>query len=728
MELPATLDAAVMSLVAALQDRRPESLLNFSARKRLPVILQAEATECGLACLAMIAAYHGYETDIVTLRRRFAISGQGANLKGIMDLAGRLHLSTRALRLEVEQMKDLQLPAILHWNLNHFVVLKAVSGRKVIIHDPAVGERKLSLETLSGNFTGVALELTPTEAFEQGEQRRVLKLSQFWTQIRGLKRSLLQIFMLALLLQVCSIVSPYYMQTVVDDVLLRNDENLLLVLALGFGLLLLIQIFINTLREFVILYLSSRLSIQMAANLFRHLIRLPMDYFYKRHMGDVVSRFGSLDTVQNLLTTGLIAALVDGVLVLITLGVMLVYSIKLSMIVIAAVVLYAILRLALYRQLRMLTEESIVAKAKLDSHFMESIRAAQTIKLFQKENDRQGQWQNHMADSMNRNIQVSKWNVFYDLINSLITGLENLLVVYFAAMAVMGNVMTIGMLYAFMSYKNRFVGSMSNLVGKWIEWKMLSLHLERLSDIAFTPAEAVDSHSLVSRSEQDEEWGSEEQIGGEIEVQNLGFRYSDIDQDVFSGVSFTIKPGEAVVITGPSGCGKTTLMKCLMGLLTPTEGKILIDGQPIDHQSHYRSQIAAVMQDDRLMSGSVADNIACFSHKTDMDRIRTCARQGSIHREIMTMPMQYNTLVGDMGTSLSGGQYQRILLARALYRKPRILFLDEATSHLDIQNEAAISHHVRQLSITRIVVAHRQETVASADRKIDMANMDAETG
>lgn len=725
-----------MSLTAAPQDRRPESLLKFTHRKRLPVILQAEATECGLACLAMIADYHGYGTDIVTLRQRFAISGQGANLKGLMDLAGRLHFSTRALRLEVEQMKELQMPAILHWNLNHFVVLKKVLARSVVIHDPAVGERKLSLEVLARHFTGVALELTPTEEFEQGEQRRVLKFSHFWTQISGLKRSLVQVFALALLLQICSIVSPYYMQTVVDDVLLRNDENLLLVLALGFGLLLLIQIFINTLREFVILYLSSRLSIQMAANLFRHLIRLPMDYFYKRHMGDIVSRFGSLDTVQNLLTTGLIAALVDGVLVLITLVVMLAYSIKLSLIVIAAVVLYAILRLALYRQFRLLTEESIVAKAKLDSHFMESIRAAQTIKLFQKENDRQGQWQNHMADSMNRNIQVSKWNVYYELINSLITGLENLLVVYFAALAVMGNVMTIGMLYAFMSYKNRFVGSMSNLVGKWIEWKMLGLHLERLSDIAFTPAEAVDAHSLAHPTVKNEETpedrisGESRESGesgesiesGEIEVRNLGFRYSDIDQSVFSGLNFIIRPGEAVAITGPSGCGKTTLMKCLMGLLTPTEGEILVDGQPIDLQPQYRSQIAAVMQDDRLMSGSVADNITCFSHNLDMEDIKTCARQCCIHQEIMNMPMQYNTLVGDMGTSLSGGQYQRILLARALYRKPRFLFLDEATSHLDIGNEAAISHHVRQLSITRILVAHRQETVVSADREIPMTN------
>ena len=724
-----------MDQVTSVYKGRAENLLRFSAKKRLPVILQTEASECGLVCLAMVAAYHGYNTDIVSLRQRFSVSSQGANLKGIMNIAGRMHLSSRALRLELEQVGELQTPAILHWGLNHFVVLKGLAARHVLIHDPALGERKLSMSEFSQSFSGVGLELTPTDEFETGQLRQHLTLSHFWSRISGLKRSLLQILVLALLLQLFSIVSPFYMQTVVDDVLLRNDEALLTVLALGFGLLLLIQVGSNTLRELVILNLTNRLSIQMAANLFRHLLRLPMDYFHKRHMGDVVSRFGSLRTVQELLTTGLVSALVDGTLVLITLGVMFVYSVKLSLVVLAAVVLYSILRLSLYRPLRLSTEESIVAQAKLDSHFMESVRAIQTIKLFQKENDRQGQWQNYMADSMNRNIQVSRWNILYDLLNTLLTGIENLLVVYLAALAVMGNTMSIGMLYAFMSYKNRFVGSMSNLVGKWIEWKMLSLHLERLADIALTTAEKVDEHTQLparkdkrclgpgQRKQQDDDTKEEQGDGvikGHIRVNGLSFRYSDVDQAVFRDISFTIEAGETVAITGASGCGKTTLMKCLIGLLKPTDGEVLIDGHAIHSLSSYRSQLACVMQDDQLMSGSIADNIACFSHEVDMEAIKTCARQCCIHQDIMAMPMQYNTLVGDMGTNLSGGQYQRIILARALYRKPRILFLDEATSHLDTENEAAISHHIKQLSITRVIVAHRPETVASTDRQIVM--------
>lgn len=708
---------------------RPDALLNFWSKRKLPVIHQTEMTECGLVCLAMIAAYHGYKNSIINLRQRFAISSHGTNLKALMNIANRMHFACRPLRLEIEQLNHLQMPAILHWDLNHFVVLKEVKRSHVIIHDPAMGERKLEMTVLARHFTGVALEVTPTDEFETVEIKQTLKLHQFWSRIVGFKRSMLQVLLLALLLQIFSVISPYYMQTVVDDVLLHNDEDLLLVLALGFGMLLFIQLGTNTLREFVILHLSNRLSFQMAANLFRHLIRLPMEYFYKRHLGDIISRFGSLRYVQNILTTGLITAIVDGILVLITLVVMCFYSIRLTLIVITAAALYIFLRIALYRPLRLLTEEEILAKARLDSHFIETIRAMHTIKLFQRENDRQAQWHNYVADSMNKGIHIAKWNVSYGVANTMLTGLENLLVVYFAALSVMGNMMSIGMLYAFMSYKDRFTNSVYSLIGKWIELKMLGLHMDRLADIAFTPIEAVDDHININLEELDKNNTSPavELLQGKIEVRNLEFRYSALDAPVFVNLNFIIEAGETVVITGPSGCGKTTLIKCLMGLLTPTEGEILIDGRPLFKLAHYRSQIAGVMQDDKLMSGTIADNIACFALKVDMGRVHTCARQACIHQEISNLPMQYNTLVGDMGTSLSAGQLQRIMLARALYRGPRILFLDEATSHLDVMNEAAISHHVKQLSITRIIVAHRPETIRSADRQINMVARDAQS-
>jgi len=708
---------------------RVESKLQFNSGKRLPVILQAEMAECGLACLAMIASYHGYETDLLNLRQKFVISSHGTDLQQLINMASRLELAGRPLKLDVGQLGQLRLPCILHWGMDHFVVLKQIKRNKLILHDPEMGERSVDVEEVQHQFTGVALELTPTSEFVPAQHREKLRLRHFWSKIVGLKRSLLNILLLAVLLQLFAIISPFYVQTVIDDVVLRNDTHLLLTLALGFGLLLIIQTATSYLREHLILHLSNSLNVQMAANLFRHLIRLPMEYFSVRHMGDIVSRFGSLNQVREILTTGVLTAILDGILALITLVVMLIYSLKLTVIVLVVVALYALLRWALYRPLRILTEEHIAAQAKHDSHFMESVRAIQTVKLFQKENDRQSQWQNVLVNAINKAIRIERWNINYRTANQFLFGLEGLVVVYFAAMAVIDTTMTLGMFYAFLNYKVRFTGSVNSFIEKFIEIKMLEVHLSRLADIAFTPQESnKHSESAEAFIQQPQlVQNAQDAISGKITANNISFRYADEEPPVFENLSFEIEAGETVVFKGPSGCGKTTLLKCLMGLLSPYEGEIIIDGKALPKHSHYRQHIAAVMQDDQLLSGTIAENIACFEAGINMQKVYACAGMACIHEEISSMPMQYNTLVGDMGSSLSGGQRQRIILARALYREPRILFLDEATSHLDATNEHLISNHIRQLAISRIMVAHREETAASADRRIDLSDLCKQT-
>lgn len=716
---------------------RVESLLHFGRGNRLPVVLQTELAECGLACLAMVASYHGYETDLVSLRRRFSVSSHGVSLKHLRDIAARMHLAPRVLKAdEPDDLASIPLPCVLHWGMNHFVVLKAIERRGVgaaryVVHDPAFGERKLDRTEFDKLFTGIVLELTPTRDFTKADERSTLRFGDFWSRATGLKRSLVQIILLSLLLQVFALVSPFYMQIVIDDVLLRRDTNLLVVLAVGFGLLMLIQLGTDALREFVVLHLSSRLSIQMSANLFRRLIRLPMDYFSKRHMGDVVSRFGSLNEVQQVLTSGMITAIVDGILALLTLWAMYFYSPQLAGVVLVVVCLYAALRWLLYRPFRLLSEEVIIADANENSHFMESIRAIQTIKLFQREIDRQHEWQNRLANTMNKSIQLARWTIGYKMLNGLLFGLENIIVIYLAATAVMGNLMSIGMLFAFMSFKARFIGAMDSLIGQFIQFRMLDLHFGRLADIALTEPDRVDEHDLHEPRSVSSGAGTHKtarvrarvDIKGKIEVRNLSYRYSEQEPYVFENVSFVILPGETVALTGPSGCGKSTLLRCLMGLATPTSGEVLIDDKPLHTIAGYRSRIAAVMQEDQLLSGDVAENISCFAPHIDMDRVVKCARFACIDATIEAMPMKYNTLVGDMGSSLSGGQKQRIVLARALYRGPRILFMDEATSNLDRDNEMAINRNIRRLNCTRVLVAHRPETVASAGRRIDMADL-----
>ncbi|TMP68037.1 ABC transporter ATP-binding protein [Pseudoalteromonas sp. S1609] len=689
----------------------PMHLLKFSGTKRLPVILQTEAAECGLASIAMVAAYYGYKTDLTSLRQEHEISLKGANLEELMQIADKLKLSTRALRLDLEHLSQLKTPCILHWDMNHFVVLKKVTKKSIEIHDPGLGERKYTMEEFSKHFTGVALELSPTEEFKSEDSRVNLKLSDFWSKVTGLKSTLGKVFVLSLLLQAFAIASPYYMQLVVDEVILSYDQNLLAILAIGFGLLMAIEMVTGAVRSVLLLHFGNLMSIQLGANLFHHLVRLPLQYFEKRHIGDVVSRFGSLQQVKELLTKGVIEAVIDGVMAIATLIMIFLYSPKLSVIVLIAIAIYAVFRIAMYRPLRQMSEEVIVNQAKEQSNFMETVRGIQTIKLFGREVQRQSVWHNKYADSLNSGIRVGHLNIGYEAFNKVIFGLENVLVIYFAAMLVMEGDLTVGMLFAFMAYKRQFVEKMASLIEKIIEFKMLSLHFNRLADISLTEKEQ-DIQGKVSGKK----------ISGDLELKGINYRYNKKEAPVFKHLDLSIKAGESVAIIGPSGCGKTTLAKLMLGLFEPDEGKIEVDGVDIRQLGlgQYRTQIAAVMQDDQLLSGSIADNISFFDPELDMQQVEWAAKIAAIDNDILQMTMGYNTLVGDMGAALSGGQIQRLLLARALYRKPKILFMDEATSNLDTKLEFSVNEAVKNLDVTRIIIAHRPETIASADRVIEL--------
>jgi ATP-binding cassette subfamily B protein RaxB len=670
------------------------------------MIYQSEAAECGLACMAMVANYHGHQLDLTTLRNRYSVSLKGANLQQLMQLANQLGLTPRALKLDLDDLKNLRMPCILHWEMNHFVVLKKVHRKGITILDPAMGERRVSLADVDKAFTGVALELTPSTEFKKIDERVRLGLIAFWSKMQGLVPSLTKLFILSLLLQVFVLAAPYYTQLVVDEVLISQDKPLLVVLALGFGLLMLLQVLTQTLRGWVVLHLGSVMSVQMAANLMRHLVHLPLSFFEKRHMGDVVSRFGSLNAVRELLTNSLVEGVIDGIMAITVLVMMYLYSPQLSLVVGIAVLLYALLRWALYRPLHQLTEASIVASAKEQSNFMETVRGMQSIKLFGLQTQRLNIWQNRFADAVNQNYRLGKWQISYGTINQLLFGIENILVVYLAALTVMTGDMSVGMLFAFMAYKNQFTNRTAALIDKVVDIKMTRLHLDRLADIALTEKEDEGSAS------------DSRVLSGQLSLTAIRFRYASNDPLLFNDLTLNVQAGENIAIIGPSGTGKTSLMKIMLGLLPAESGKVEVDGIDIRHLGlrHYRSQIAAVMQDDQLMSGTLAENISFFDPQLDMQRVVEAAQLAGIHQDISIMPMGYNSLVGDMGSSLSGGQKQRILLARALYRQPKILFLDEATSHLDLQLEQHVNQAVQQLKMTRIIIAHRPQTIAAAER------------
>ena len=675
----------------------------------MKLILQSEAAECGLASLAMIADAHGLHLDLADLRRRFSVSLKGATMATLIRHAQALNFSARPLRLELEEIPKLRLPCILHWDMNHFVVLKAIKGKYATLLDPAAGERKLLLNEVSKHFTGVALELTPTVQFQPANERKTIRLRDLTGPVIGLRRTLVQVLLLALALEIFMLASPLFNQFVVDEVILTADRELLSVLAVGFGLLLITQTSIAVLRSWIVMRLAIDVRLQWTGSLFAHLLKLSPAFFEKRHLGDLVSRFGSINALQGTLTTAIVSTVLDGTMGLLALGMMIAYSLTLTVIVVSSIAIYGLLRWTFYRSFKEANQERLILAARENSYFLETLRAVVPIKLACFEDARRARWQNFQANVFNRDIKTQRLGIMFSTTSTFITGASSLLFFSIGARRVMDNVLTLGMLMAFSSYAGTFSGRINSLIGYCIDLKMLGMHAERVADIALEPPEtAPEIEYNVSK------------LRPRIEIKNVSFRYAEGESWILKNFDLTIETNESVAIIGPSGCGKTTLLKIMLGLLIPTQGEVLVDGIQVKRLGvqTYRSMIGAVLQEDTLMAGSIADNISFFSPQSKYEKIVDCATVAAIHDEIIKMPMGYETLVGDMGSTLSGGQKQRILLARALYREPKFLMLDEATSHLDIFNENRIVTSLASLPLTRVIIAHRRETINGTDRTI----------
>lgn len=679
-------------------------------------ILQSETSECGLACLVMVANAHHLQLDLAEVRRRFTVSLKGATLAQLITYASHLNFVSRPLRLELEELGQLQAPCILHWDLNHFVVLKKVGRSHITILDPAVGERRLPLAEVSKHFTGVALELSPNAEFKPADQRQRVALSALTGKVLGLKRSLLQILAVAVVLELFAIASPLLNQLVVDDAIATHDMDLLHVLIVGFALLLVIQTAVGLVRSWMVLVLGQSLSLQWAGNVFAHLIKLPVEFFEKRHLGDVVSRFGAVGAIQRTLTISVVEAVLDGIMCLAALGMMLLYAPALAVVTVGATSLYGLLRWAAYGPFREAAAERLVVAARENTHFLETLRAITPLKLFGREQERSARWQNLLVEVHNRDVRTAQMNIGFGVANTFVFGVENLLVFWLGAGLVMQSgtggagaasaaPFTIGMLFAYIAYKGQFAGRVSALINCAVEIKMLSVHFERLADIALAEPErdTVPTNDLAH-------------LQPSIELRNVCFRYGEGEPWVLKDLDLKLAAGQSVALVGPSGCGKTTLLKVILGLLQPQEGEVLYGGVQVKHLGlqNYRRLIGTVMQEDVLLAGSIADNISFFDERPDQARVQACATLAAVHEDIAKMPMGYQTLVGDLGSSLSGGQKQRVLLARALYKAPKVLALDEATSHLDITNERRVNKALARMPLTRIIVAHRPETIAAA--------------
>ena len=687
--------------------------LSFGFSRKLPVVLQTEIAECGLACLVSILRYHGFDTDLRTLRQKYTLSLKGANMADIVRFGNDLNLTSRALRLELEELPNLRLPCVLHWDLNHFVVLESVGADHITVMDPATGRRKVKMTEVSRKFTGVALEMWPNTQFEEKKEKQQIKILPMLKGITGLRRSLVQLLLLAAAMEVFALASPFFMQWVIDHVIVTADRNLLVTLAFGFGLLMLVQQGVSLLQSWVGMHFATTLSMQWKSNIFKRLLDLPTDYFTKRHLGDVVSRFGAADSIQSTLTSTFFVLILNSLMAVFTFGLMLFYSPKLTAVVVVTLLIYILIRWAAYYPLRRATEENIIHAAKQSTYFMETIRGVQTVKQFGKGSQRHGTWMSLFADTVNTGLTAQKLGIWFGFANTLLFGMANILIVYWGALDILDGLFTVGVFMAFLAYKNQFEGRIGSLINQFVQVKMLSLHGERLADIVLTETESERTPDTGIPNLED---------NLEIRVENVSFRYAENEPYVLKDVNLIVKQGESLALVGRSGCGKSTLLDILCGNLKPESGRVLINGHDIYRlpPRFIRSISAVVRQNDVLFAGSIAENIAFFDETPNREQIEQCARMAMIHDEITAMPMGYETLIGDMGSALSGGQKQRIVLARALYQNPKILFLDEATSHLDINNEKGVNLNLQQLSVTQIMAAHRPETIHSALRMLQL--------
>lgn len=684
----------------------------FAPKYSLPMIFQTESSECGLACISMLASYFGQRIGIRELREIYKLSTAGASIKDLMAATKRIGLRCRPLKVELDDLIHLELPAILHWDLDHFVVLQKISNRGLVVHDPAVGVRNYSKSEIGIHFTGVAIEVKKTRGFvvKNGQQRFTLR--QLFEPGVGFYKVMTQVFAISILIQLLSILTPLYLQLIIDQGLNLRDESLVFLLTILFTLAVFAKTIIVYVRSLILLQFSNQFGFQLAESTFHHLIRLPLSYFEKRQMGDIISRFSALENIKQLVTREMIIVVVDGVFSLVTLVLLYSYSPFLCALALVAIGLFCVLRGVSIGQEKTLREEALVASAKQQTSFMGNIRSISTTKINGIEQECEHDWLSSYANSINSAYHLSSFQLSINTVQSLMFGVEHMLTIYFGAMLVFSQALTIGQLIGFIFLKAHFVGSITAMVPKLAELKLMSLELERLSDITLQEKELRKENESLLQLTYD----------ATLTVKGLSFSYAYNLPNVLSNVNCELGAGESLGICGQSGCGKSTFLKLLLNFEEAESGNILFGGRALSTFSMQdrRGYLAAIMHGETLLSGSLAYNINLSLEEFDGPKLLEVCELVGIADLIRELPMGFSTQIGELGLLFSAGQVQRLLLARALYFKPRILLLDEALSHLSEQAALDLLAMIRESGITLILVSHRTALLRTTDKQLSL--------
>jgi ATP-binding cassette subfamily B protein RaxB len=687
--------------------------LGFRQDRRHRVRFMEHATECdsAIACLAIVSEFYGKREELSGLKKKHLELSGPTSIERLIDLASTIGLSARRVGLRAETINQLSTPCLLHFGNDQYVVMEKIKHSRVVIQDPGAGTVHVSVQELLAKSPVAAVEITTEKAFTIVDSYARISLRSLTGTIPTLWKSVALVLVLAVVLEIVSLASPFFLQTVVDRVLPNEDGHLLMVVGVGFLLLMFLRVGVSTLRTWTVACLGVRVNWKWAAATFSHLMQLSESYFQARQVGDILSRFESLTTIQQTLTARFAEAILDGLMATLTLLVLFIYNVKLALISLIASMCYTLSRALRMKAVRQATQEQLFAKAQEQSQFLEALRGVRTIRLHNQGAERSSRFSYAVARSLTCQLVVDRFAIAFASLNSLIFGVERVLVLWAGATIVLHGNMSIGMLLAFVAYSDWFSARAASLIDYLISLKLLALQLDRVSDIV---SEFPETH-----------------VRGDycgpfpkptVEFRGIGFRYSAADPWIFRQFNLTINAGEFVAISGPSGCGKSTLAKLLLGLVDPEEGSIAIGNTDMKAlgKSRLRAMTGTIMQEDSLFAGSFADNISSFDPQATFCQIENAARAAAVHADIVACPQGYHSHIGDMGSSLSGGQKQRILLARELYRNPLILVMDEATSNLDVRTEVVINDAIKRMKITRIIFAHRKETLEAADRIIHL--------
>jgi ATP-binding cassette subfamily B protein RaxB len=684
----------------------------FWGRRRVPFVAAHELNECGLACLAAISGYFEGEAGLAEIRQLAVPSGRGETLLELRNLAERIGLAARGVKVSVQALAQLAVPAILHWEMNHFVVLERVTKTGIVIMDPAAGRIAVPWADVDRSFTGVALETRLSPAWKQADgSRPKVSILAFLAPLSQWRPDIALIVALSILTEALVLVVPLQMQLSIDSALRGADGRLVWVLAIGFTLVVLLQAAIAMVRAWTISVFSTRVGYELKDRFVRALHRKSARFFLKHHSADILSRSRSVDTIQSLLSAQLLQALLDAVMSIAIVVVMLLAVPAMAAVVIVFAALNLLVTAGLRHAAAEISRRSLRVAARADSFFLENARAARAIKLFGKELVRINVWRNKFVELTNLSLADGRLMMFSNQAAQITSGLGNVVLIAMGTYLVLGNAITLGTMMMFFLFRAFLVERLNNSVGYVMELRRVRTNAERIEEVmADEPGSEL--------AEPARPFAVAEGTGVRIEVKDVWFRYGNDSPWILKGASLIVEPGESVAITGPSGSGKTTLLGIMVGLLEPNRGEVLVNGRDLKSISSadYARVIGVVMQDDILFQGTVAENISFFDSPLDMARVVASAEKANIAADVAAMPMQYHSLLAEAATDISGGQKQRLFIARALYHGPRIVFLDEATSHLDAASESLVSRAVKAMDMTRILVAHRRETIASADR------------